>query len=492
MKKPLVDNQKVFNPLFWLSGTLVIGALMRFYHSTSISLWHDEAFSALYLRYSWGEMMHRISLDVHPPLYYWLLRLWTGVFDDGLFAMRAMSILFGILTIYFTYLFVKHAFSNEKVAVLAAFFVAINPFQIQYGWEARMYTLGTFLLMLSSYLLVKALKDNKTRHWILYALAIALSLYTHYFLFFSVAAHGLYFVYHCFKTKNWHFKGWLSFLVGGVLFIPWLPTLIQQITRVSDNYWIQGPNAWAVASTFWTMYFGGYGTDHLTLGIFAPVALVILVFFIRRVQPPMRWLIVLSVIVPVIGALLVSFMQSIYLDRYFYFASLFFSIMLACLLFNVPKYTTRRTLATIFAIVSIAVFFKNWKDLDVNNRPGMRAAAEYINERANSDDKIYVGLSAVYFTFKYYNQTPIHPLLFSTSPFEKIPHFSGTAILNADDIILDFKQTEKDDTVWLLWTDGFYGTKPNVPGNWQKINEQEFRDTPWFKGTIYVTSYHVD
>src|ERR1700745_3820400 len=102
-------------------------------------------------------MWYGIGLVVPPPLYYWLLRVWGYVFGQGLLSLRGFSILFGVLTIWAGYLFVKAAFKNEKLAIVAPFFLAINPFQIQYSLEARMYTLGTFLVMLSSYLLVKAL-----------------------------------------------------------------------------------------------------------------------------------------------------------------------------------------------------------------------------------------------------------------------------------------------------------------------------------------------
>jgi hypothetical protein len=161
----------------------------------------------------------------------------------------------------------------------------------------------------------------------------------------------------------------------------------------------------------------------------------------------------------------------------------------------------RRLLASIFVIVSLAVFFKNWQDLDVKNlflsrqvnkKPGMAKAAEFINERATPNDEIYVGSSFVFFTFKYYNQTGIKPLLYSSGKLSTIPHFSGTALLNDGDLILDFKQAPADKTVWLLWTTGFGGSKPNVPGNWSIVSEQEAQDTPGFKGKIVVTQYHVN
>lgn len=493
--KPIVDNTRVSNSTVWLVPILILGGLLRLYHNTALALWHDEAFSGLYIRYSWGEMMHRIGLDVHPPLYYWILRLWTYVFGQGLLSLRTMSVLFGILTIYAGYLFVRKAFGNEKLAIIAALFLAINPFQIQYSLEARMYTLGTFLVLFSSYLLLKALESNQTKTWIWFGVLTAAGLYTHYYMIFSIAAQGLYVLYYLFKTKS-HANLWLksmgSFVLSAVLFLPWVPTLLEQIQRVEAAFWIPAPDRWSVPSTIWKMVFGGQGNDHITLAIAALVALVIVIYFFRETKPPVRWFIVLGVLVPFMGAFLLSFKQAIYLDRYFVFASLYFTVLIAATLFLVPKYTTRRSLTVVFVVVSLILFFKNWRDLGSGTKPGMAAAATFINDNARSSDKIYVGSSFIYFTFKYYNHTGINPLLYSSGSLATIPHFSGTAILTNDDLILDFSVTQKNDLVWLLWTTGFGGSKPNVPGNWLKVTEKEYADTPGFKGNIIVTQYHVD
>ncbi len=504
MKKLIANNIKTSNPTVWLVPTLILGGLLRIYHNIAVSLWHDEAFSALYIRYPWGEMMHRIGLDVHPPLYYWILRLWSYVFGSGLTSLRSMSILFGILTIYAGYLFVKEAFQNEKLAIVTSLFLAINPFQIQYSLEARMYTLGTFLILLSSFLLVKALRTNQTKIWIWYGITVAACFYTHYYLFFSIAAQGLYFLYYLWEEKRLMLKGLGSYVLSLIIFAPWIPTLLVQIKRVEKAYWIPAPDRWSIPGTIWKMIFGGQGSDHITLIISTLAAIALLIYFFKETKParpasgsvadgpPIRWFIVLGVALPFVASLLLSFKQAIYLDRYFVFASLYFTILVAATLFLVPKYTTRRNLTALFAIVSIVIFFRNWSDLNIKNKPGMAAAAPMINDNARATDKIYVGSSFVYFTFRYYNHTAIHPLLYSTGPLETIPHFSGTALLNNDDLILDFGQAKKNDTVWLLWTTGFGGSKPNVPGSWQKVQEKSFADAPDFKGEIFVTQYHVN
>ena len=72
------------------------------------------------------------------------------------------SVLFGVLIVLGTYLLVKEIFKNNRLALFACLIVAVNPFQIQYASEARMYTLGTFLIIFSSYFLLKAIGSTKT------------------------------------------------------------------------------------------------------------------------------------------------------------------------------------------------------------------------------------------------------------------------------------------------------------------------------------------
>src|SRR5258708_32326516 len=115
---------------------LILGTALRFYHNLNISMWHDEAFSALMIRYPWSEMFYRLGLDVHPPMYYIFLRLWHYVFGDSMLSLRGFSILFGVGTIWATFLLVKIAFKSQKTALWAAFFVALSPFQLQYVTEA--------------------------------------------------------------------------------------------------------------------------------------------------------------------------------------------------------------------------------------------------------------------------------------------------------------------------------------------------------------------
>jgi hypothetical protein len=116
----------------------------------------------------------------------------------------------------------------------------------------------------------------------------------------------------------------------------------------------------------------------------------------------------------------------------------------------------------------------------------------------------------MYFNLKYYvNQyleslkdLPIDygpfpsPLLYSggNRDIKNMPHFAGTAILTNQDLLPDFSEaTKKGDTVWLVWTNGFGGSKPETPQNWLKLDEKAYAEVRPYVGTyVYVTEYKIN
>ncbi len=253
-----------------LIGIAITGLLIRLYNLTAISLWHDEAFSALLIKYSWGEMIHRIGLDVHPPMYYIFLRFWHYVFGNSLLSLRGMSVFFGVATIIAVYYFTLYVFGNKRAAIIAALLVAINPFQVQYVTEARMYTMGAFFAITAAHALVCALRNQKLFYanqintgskkvflypYALFVLCSIILIYTHYYLLFTVAALGLYGFWYHFQNYRFTFKryGWivLSGLTIGISFLPWLKIFIFQYAQVGAGYWIPPMDRWSIPDTIW-------------------------------------------------------------------------------------------------------------------------------------------------------------------------------------------------------------------------------------------------
>ena len=59
---------------------LALAAFLRFYCLTCSSLWHDEGNSWALAQRSFAQIAVDAAADIHPPGYYWLLKLWAGRF----------------------------------------------------------------------------------------------------------------------------------------------------------------------------------------------------------------------------------------------------------------------------------------------------------------------------------------------------------------------------------------------------------------------------
>lgn len=494
-----MKNKKIIL-LLSLALLAIIG--LEFYNLTAMALWHDEAFSALLIKYDFKEMIHRIGLDVHPPFYYLLLRGWNFIFGDSLFSLRAFSVFFGILTVLGIYLLSKEAFGNKKLALFAPVLALLNSFQIQYNMEARMYTLGAFLVVISSYLLLKSLKSKRWLWWFLYALAVSAGIYTHYYVFFWVFAQAVFIVYWLFKESKWYILNWLrnknfQFSLGAYVivilsYLPWLKIFLRQINQVKESYWIPPLNIWSVPNTFFNMTTGD-PVDPTRFWYFLVflmgLVIIAVVYFLKKIDNSIKWLIFLLIVIPFLLSILFSLKTSIYLDRYFIFTLPFYLILIGGTVLLIKNKVARNILVMVLILGNLVAFPIRWAKLDVGEKPGMAGVANYLNQEVKPEDKIYVGSSFIYFTFKYYNQTGVPPRLYQPYP---LPHFSGTALLSPEDIITDFSQeVKKGNIVWMLNTTGFGNYQPTVPNNWLKKEEKDFQDVYDYRGWIIVTNYQV-
>jgi len=494
-----MNNKKSISLLFLV---LIIVTGFELYNLTAMALWYDEAFSGLLPQYNLKEMIYRIGLDVHPPLYYLLLKGWVMILGNTLFTLRLFSVFFGVLTVIVLYLFLKEVFENQKLALFSSILLAFNSFFIQFVIEARMFTLGIFLIVLSSFFLIKALKNKKWSWWLLYALSASTGLYTHYYIFFSILAQSLFAVFWLFKEEKFNLSNWLknknfqlglaSYLLVVISYLPWLKTFLSQMGQVQESYWIPPLNIWSVPATFLKLTTGG-AIDIARFGyllIILMIGIIFALFFsLKKLGGTAKWLIFLMLIVPFLGATAFSFKTSIYLDRYFIFTLPFYVILIAGAILTIKNKMVKNALIGIAIFGSLVAFPVRWANLEVEKKPGMAATANYLNQQVKPGEKIYVGSSFVYFTFKYYNQTGIQPKLYA--PYS-LPHFSGTALLSSEDIIRDFYQgIKKDNTIWMINTTGFGNYQPTVPENWVKIDEKGFQDIYDYRGWIVVSKYQV-
>jgi mannosyltransferase len=209
------------------------------------SLWYDEGFSVYLARMSLGEITTRTAHDIHPPFYYYLLHFWLLVFGSTEFSLRFLSTLFGVLTVPLIWAVGKRLL-GANAGLLSAALTAISPLFLWYSQEARMYTLVTFLCLLSTYLLLRIM-DGQGR-WAVegtaYVLASVIAVYTHFYAFFVLAFHFLFFLcWWALWSKGRVRQRWpmmLGLLVCQaavvVAYLPWSSFVLQRY-GADVSYW---------------------------------------------------------------------------------------------------------------------------------------------------------------------------------------------------------------------------------------------------------------
>jgi mannosyltransferase len=224
--------------------------VLRVFHLDVQSLWYDEAFSAYLAHFDLATITARTAADIQPPLYYYLLNFWITLTGDSEFALRFFSLGFGVLTIPLLYAMARRLF-DETIALVAALLATMSPLYVWYSQEARMYTLITFLLLLSSYALLRTLEgirrdptrlDLRQPWWAVYVAANIAAVYTHYFAFVVIAFQLLFIVLRLLfgspRASLARVVLPLLALVGVVLvsFAPWAPFVVARFGQ-DASYW---------------------------------------------------------------------------------------------------------------------------------------------------------------------------------------------------------------------------------------------------------------
>ncbi|WP_374687986.1 glycosyltransferase family 39 protein [Promineifilum sp.] len=240
-----------FAPLLILLALVLLGYALRVYNLDAFSFWTDEGLTPARSGYPVAQILRNeiviqgvVTKDTHPPLYYLIIHVTRQLFGLSDFAFRYPSVLFGVLLIPLLYQLGRRM-GGQTLGLLVALLAAVNPLQVYYSQEARMYTLLALLVTAMSYVLWRALgeeaeePDAKMRlaRWLLlYGLLAGLAFYTHYTAAFLIAAQAL-------------FWGWLlwrrgmrrlilgALVVAALAAIPLLPYTVPRLLGGAEaNY----------------------------------------------------------------------------------------------------------------------------------------------------------------------------------------------------------------------------------------------------------------
>ncbi|GAB1541471.1 hypothetical protein NUACC21_41420 [Scytonema sp. NUACC21] len=195
-------------------------------------------------------LKHLFTETNHPPLYFILSHCWMKLFSpssNGLasvWAARALSALFGALSIPAIYGISWLAFRSQLVSQLAAAMMTVSPYGIFIAQEARHYTLAILWVIASLSCLVIATKH--IQRWIpipawlvlLWICINGIGIATHYFFALTFGTEIIWLIFLAWRQ----FKGKFSVSLNQkqrVSYFPWWQILVVIIsTMIEGLLWL--------------------------------------------------------------------------------------------------------------------------------------------------------------------------------------------------------------------------------------------------------------
>lgn len=396
-----------FKTLF--NATLVVllvalGVTTRMYGIRDQPVTRDESFSWRMIQYSMDEQIRRTALDVHPPLYYLLLTIWSQVFGASISALRGMSVLLTVAVIPVTVACVRMSLSNTRLhsmtgPLLAGTLVAVHIAQVEAGRNARMYGLGVFLTVATATLLTLACNSKHSRSvwWLFYTLCAAAFVHTHNYALFTVFAQLIYSV--CFSRRLANISktlGRAHLLFSGsafcgvfICFLPWLWVLLEQVRMVQAGYWIDALRlaSFPQKALAWTIGVDMLSAEEAWFGIFCIGALVTNAIISGAAGSVLFW--GLHAVMPWICGLAVSWHSGtpIVHDRYLVFAHVGMIGVLSVCVSAIPAKMGRVLVAVITAGPVGFWCINSVMDLSASASP-LDTAMEFVAQHHRAGDRI--------------------------------------------------------------------------------------------------------
>ncbi len=231
-------TERNFTKLYIL---LIAGAVCMYgVFSLDSLVWADEAYTFALIRHSIPEIWKITAADVHPPLYYFLLKLVAAPFDYHLAVCRFVSAIPCILVVAVGGWQIRKLFGTRTAVLFMALYL-LFPYTMSHATEVRMYSLAELLVLLNAIYGYRCWKDNRAKDWALFALFGTCAAYTHYFALMSAGmVYGILLIAAVWKKREL-LKGWAIASAGTVvLFLPWLGSFVSQlIYKVNNEYWIE-------------------------------------------------------------------------------------------------------------------------------------------------------------------------------------------------------------------------------------------------------------
>ena len=469
----------------------ILGFALRLYHIDFLDIWRDEAFSINVASQTLYRIIEITIDDMHPPLHLFLLNFWMKLFGSSTISVRMLSLIFGMLTIYSTYLLSTQVFSKPTYRLLTALFASINPLFIIYSQEVRAYSMLTTFAAAVIYFACRMNSKTRLNTYFCFILFSILGLYTHnlfpillFSIMIAILIRILYPTTRRIKLKLFFRHGdfkriAVSYVCISICYLPWLVIIAKQFARMeTEGFWLQFDPIKDVINTYgWFFTSHNYNRSFTFFNRFAYSYIRIFAIWLSiggiilelgnstRHSLKLSWLAILALST----VFLISLKSPLYFIRYLIFVV---PILLILLSYGIRGFLALlgRKLATVLTamfIISNLLFY-------LTNIAQYTYKAQYQKalrtiEFDPATDIILHPHAVTYHSFNYYSDLPN----FIYDPKRGIAYFEGLAYISEQDYYDG--HLEKFKRIWTLnlWNDNNFERKLGTYG-FEKVETKYF------------------
>ena len=212
-----------------------IAFYMFFLAYDNISIWDDELFTLRLIDGSWLDLWNGAVDDlVHPPLYYFLLKLVLSPMNLSHLQMitgaKMFSAFWVVVTMAYGSFLLKRRY-EEQTALLFVLFLCGNMV-IGYSVEIRMYSMAMCMTLLAFLYANELINESSAKNWIFFTIFTIIGIWTNYF---AALALTLIWFYLLWKVNRRERRNW--FICAGISvisYLPWILTVLTHSKSVTD------------------------------------------------------------------------------------------------------------------------------------------------------------------------------------------------------------------------------------------------------------------
>lgn len=365
----------------------------------------DEGFSLAVAQAPWAVAFNAILSDgVHPPLFYALLKLMTGLYGFTEFGARFIIAVFSVAGVAILYRLGKNA-CGPTAGLFAAALLAVNPLHIWLAQEARMYSLLSLLITANMGFFWRGLNYKNRANWIGLAATAGAIYLTHYFGLL-VPVIQLVFIGLAFKRYHHRLLPWLAAqTVAGIMLLPWLVLTARRDVPSFGLGFLVTPEPADIPLTLWNMVCGIVpqpGMATVAVWLIGGVGLALALK--HTLKDRFTQLLLVWIFLPVLLVWAMSQQRSFYADRYLSFIIPPLLLMIGWGLSRLPSAPAHGL--TLALVCLLWANHAGQFDSLPYQKDAWREAAGYIAQNAQADDIILLRSAHIQLPFDYYYHGP--------------------------------------------------------------------------------------